>query len=54
VREFLVWARIPAWTIEPHERGREVTVFDLRFMSRPVNGATFQAEAVVPEVPEVP
>ena len=48
VREFLVWARFPAWTITPTPRGAEVTVFDLRFMSRPVNGATFQASTIVP------
>jgi inner membrane protein len=48
VREFLVWARFPAWTITPTPRGADVTVFDLRFMSRPVNGATFQASTIVP------
>jgi inner membrane protein len=47
VREFLVWSRFPAWTITPSTRGSQVTVFDLRFMSRPVSGATFQATTVV-------
>ena len=47
VREFLVWSRFPAFTISPTAGGSEVTVFDLRFMSRPVSGATFQASTVV-------
>jgi inner membrane protein len=47
VREFLVWARFPAWTLAPVPAGTRVTVFDLRFMSRPVNGAVFQASTVV-------
>jgi inner membrane protein len=47
VREFLVWARFPAWTITPLRRGSQVTVFDLRFMSRPTSGATFQATTEV-------
>jgi inner membrane protein len=47
VREFLVWARFPAWTVVPVPRGMQVTVFDLRFMSRTVNGALFQASTVV-------
>src|SRR5688572_1546028 len=47
VREFLVWARFPAWTLVSVPRGTEVTVFDLRFMSRSLNGALFQASTVV-------
>ena len=47
VREFLVWARFPAWTLVPVPEGTQVTVFDLRFMSRSVNGAIFQASTVV-------
>ena len=47
VREFLVWARFPAWTLAPVPEGTQVTVFDLRFMSRAVNGAVFQASTVV-------
>jgi len=47
VREFLVWARFPAWTLAPAAAGTQVTVFDLRFISRPVNGAIFQASTVV-------
>jgi inner membrane protein len=47
VREFLVWSRFPAWTITPTSEGSQVTVFDLRFMSRAVSGATFQATTVV-------
>jgi inner membrane protein len=49
VREFLVWARFPAWTLVSVPRGTEVTVFDLRFMSRSLNGALFQASTVVEE-----
>ena len=47
VREFLVWARFPVWTLAPVAAGTQVTVFDLRFMSRFVNGAIFQASTVV-------
>lgn len=47
VREFLVWARFPVWTLAPVPTGTQVTVFDLRFMSRPLNGAIFQASTVV-------
>jgi inner membrane protein len=47
VREFLAWARFPAWTLAPVPAGTQVTVFDLRFMSRPVNGAIFQVSTVV-------
>lgn len=47
VREFLVWSRFPAWTLAPVPAGTEVTVFDVRFMSRPINGAVFQASTVV-------
>jgi inner membrane protein len=53
VREFLVWARFPAWTLAPVASGTQVTVFDLRFMSRSVNGAFFQATTVV-EAPHEP
>ena len=47
VREFLVWARFPAWTLAPVAAGTQVTVFDLRFVSRTVNGAIFQVSTVV-------
>jgi inner membrane protein len=47
VRGFLVWSRFPAWTIEPTPRGSEVSVIDLRFASRAVNGARFQASTIV-------
>ena len=47
VREFLVWSRFPAWAITPTPQGSRVTVFDLRFMSREVSGATFQASTLV-------
>ena len=47
VRDFLVWSRFPAFTVTPTPEGSEVTVFDLRFMSRAVSGARFQASTVV-------
>ena len=47
VREFLVWARFPVWTLAPAPAGTQVTVFDVRFMSRSVNGAIFQASTVI-------
>lgn len=47
VREFLVWARFPAWTLAAVPAGTQVTVFDVRFMSRAVNGAIFRASTVV-------
>jgi hypothetical protein len=47
VREFLVWARFPAWTLAAAPAGIDVTVVDLRFRSRFVNGAVFQASTVV-------
>jgi inner membrane protein len=53
VREFLVWARFPAWTLAAVPAGTQVTVFDLRFMSRAVSGAIFGASTVV-ESPGAP
>ena len=47
VRGFLVWSRFPVWTITPTSGGSQVTVIDLRFTSRPVNGARFQASTIV-------
>lgn len=49
VREFLVWARFPAWRLDSDPAGTRVTVFDLRFMSRTTNGAFFSASTVVTE-----
>ena len=48
MREFLVWARFPAYTITPTPKGTEVTLFDLRFTSRPTSGAAFQVSTIVP------
>ena len=48
IRAFLVWARFPFWTIEPDDRGVRVTVGDVRFMSRSLRAANFQATTVVP------
>ena len=53
VREFLVWARFPVWTVTSVPAGTQVTVFDLRFMSRAVNGAVFSASTVI-EAPRAP
>jgi inner membrane protein len=47
VREFLAWSRFPVWTLVPVPQGMQVRVFDLRFMSRSLNGAIFQASTVV-------
>ena len=48
VQGFLVWSRFPVWSISPTSGGSQVTVIDLRFTSRPVNGARFQASTIVP------
>ena len=47
VREFLVWARFPAWRLAAVPGGTRVTVYDLRFMSRAASGAVFEASTVV-------
>ena len=47
MREFLVWSRFPAFTITPTPHGSQVTVFDLRFMSRSAGGTRFQVSTVV-------
>jgi inner membrane protein len=47
VRQFLMWSRLPFWTIEPSPYGTRVTLADLRLMSAPVDGAEFQASVVV-------
>lgn len=47
VRDFLVWARFPFWTIEPDSEGTRVTVGDVRFNSRTFRRARFQASTVV-------
>jgi inner membrane protein len=47
IREFLVWARFPYWTITPEQDGTRVTVGDVRFMSSSIRRANFQASTVV-------
>lgn len=47
VREFLVWARFPFWTITPEKDGTRVSVGDVRFMSQTIRRANFQASTVV-------
>jgi hypothetical protein len=47
IREFLVWARFPFWTIAPDGGGTRVTVGDVRFMSRSLRRANFQASTVI-------
>ena len=47
VREFLVWARFPFWTITPEKDGPRVTIGDVRFMSQSIRRANFQASTVV-------
>ena len=48
VREFLVWARFPFWTLTPEKNGTRVTIVDVRFMGEP---ARFQTSTVVQTVP---
>ena len=47
VREFLVWARFPFWTITPEKNGTRVNVGDVRFMSQSIRRANFTASTVV-------
>ena len=47
IREFLVWARFPFWTLTPQAGGTRVTVGDVRFMSRSIRRANFQTSTVV-------
>jgi inner membrane protein len=47
IRDFLVWARFPFWTLTPEKDGTRVTVGDVRFMSRSIRRANFQASTVV-------
>jgi len=47
VRDFLVWARFPFWTITPEKDGTRVNVGDVRFMSQSIRRANFTASTVV-------
>jgi inner membrane protein len=47
IRDFLVWARFPFWTITPESGGTRVTVGDVRFMSTSIRRANFQASTVI-------
>jgi len=47
IREFLVWARFPFWTVTPEKDGTRVSVGDVRFMSQSIRRANFQASALV-------
>jgi inner membrane protein len=47
IRDFLVWARFPFWTITPENDGTRVTVGDVRFMSRSIRRANFQVSTVI-------
>jgi inner membrane protein len=47
VREFLVWARFPFWTITQEKGGTRVNVGDVRFMSQSIRRANFTASTVV-------
>ena len=47
IREFLVWARFPFWTITPEKGGTRVSVGDVRFMSQSIRRANFQASTLV-------
>ena len=47
IREFLVWARFPFWTVRRDKDGTLVNVGDVRFMSQSIRRANFTASAVV-------
>lgn len=47
IRDFLVWARFPFWTITRESGGTRVTVGDVRFMSTSIRRANFQASTVI-------
>jgi hypothetical protein len=47
IREFLVWARFPFWTVTPEKDGTRVSVGDVRFMSQSIRQANFQASTIV-------
>jgi inner membrane protein len=47
MREFLVWARFPFWTIRPDKDGTRVSVGDVRFMSQSIRRANFTSSTVV-------
>ena len=47
IREFLVWARFPFWTLTPDKNGTRVNVGDVRFMSQSIRRANFTASTVV-------
>ena len=49
IREFLVWARFPYWTITREAKGTRVTIGDVRFMSRTIRRANFQTSVVIPD-----
>jgi inner membrane protein len=49
IRDFLVWARFPFWTIAPESGGTRVTVGDVRFMSPSIRRANFQASTLIQE-----
>jgi inner membrane protein len=49
IREFLVWARFPYWTLTRESAGTRVTVGDVRFMSRSIRRANFQTSVLIPD-----
>ena len=49
IREFLVWARFPYWTMTREQGGTRVTVGDVRFMSRSIRRANFQTSVLIPD-----
>jgi inner membrane protein len=49
IREFLVWARFPYWTMTRETGGTRVTVGDVRFMSRSIRRANFQTSVLIPD-----
>ena len=47
IKDFLVWARFPFWSVTQEKDGTRVTVGDVRFMSQSIRRANFQASVVI-------
>jgi inner membrane protein len=48
IKDFLVWARFPFWTVTAEKGGTRVSVGDVRFMSQSIRRANFQASTLIP------
>jgi inner membrane protein len=49
IKDFLVWARFPFWTVTAEKGGTRVSVGDVRFMSQSIRRANFQASTLIPD-----